>query len=201
MFCIFIALSGKLAPIIITTVTNNLDIFRKEFLEANTWTQRKDGVPLDLLEKLTCEELKIAEIELIKVVSLKDDWPIVGLGHIKSKDALPKLYDLLAKSKGPMKVTIAHSIFQICQDNKMIEIVLETMPRITNQYELINVLYYLPDFKDKRITELHDNYRNHKEYLVAYNATRYLGLPTNEVVEKFREKEKNKSIRDRLTGK
>jgi hypothetical protein len=182
-------------------VTNNLDIFRKEFLEANTWTQRKDGVPLDLLDKFTCEELKIAEIELIKVVSLKDDWPIVGLGYIKSKDSLPKLYELLAKSNGPMKVTIAHSIFQICQDNKMIEIVLETMPRITNQYELINVLYYLPDFKDKRVAELHNNYRNHKEYLVAYNATRYLGLPTNEVVEKFREKEKNKSIWDRLTGK
>ena len=182
-------------------MTNNLDIFRKEFLEANTWAQRKDGVPLDLLDNLTDEELKIAEVELINVVSLKDDWPIVGLGHIKSKDALPTLYDLLDKSKGSMKVTIAHSIFQICQDTKMIEIVLETMPRITNQYELIDVLYYLPDFKDKRITELHNNYRNHKEYLVAYNATRYLGLPTDEVVEKFREKKKHRSIWDRLTGK
>ena len=180
---------------------NNIDIFRKEFLEANSWAQRKDGVPLDLLDNLTDEELKIAEIELIKVVSLKDNWPIVGLGHIKSKDALPILYDLLDKSKGSMKVNIAHSIFQICQDTKMIEIVLETMPRITNQYELIDVLYYLPEFKDKRITELHNNYRNHKEYLVAYNATRYLGLPTDDVVEKFRDKNKQKSIWGRLTGK
>lgn len=182
-------------------MTNNLDIFRKEFLEANTWAQRKEGVPLDLLDNLTSEELKIAEIELIKVVSLKDDWPIVGLGHIKSKDAQQTLYDLLDKSKGSMKVTIAHSIFQICQDTKMIETVLETMPRITNQYELINVLYYLPDFKNKRITELHNNYRNHKEYLVAYNATQSLGLPTNEVVEKFQEKKIHRSIWDRLMGK
>jgi len=182
-------------------VTNNLDKFRKEFLQANTWAQRKDGVPLYLLDNLTTEELIIAEVELIKVLSLKDDWPIVGLGHIKSKDALPTLYDLLAKSKSSMKVTIAHSIFQICQDTKLIEIVLETMPRITNQYELIDVLYYLPGFKDKRVTELHHNYRNHKEYLVAYNATQSLGLPTNEVVEKFREKKKHRSIWDRLTGK
>lgn len=182
-------------------MTNNLDNFRKEFLEANSWTQRKDGVPLDLLDNLPDEDLKIAEIELINVVSLKDNWLIVGLGHIKSKDALPALYDLLDKSKGSMKVTIAHSIFQICQDTKMIEIVLETLPRITNQYELIDVLYYLPDFKNKRITELHNNYRNHKEYLVAYNATRYLGLPTDEVVEKFREKNKHRSVWDRLTGK
>jgi len=172
-------------------VKYNLDIFRKEFLEANTWAQRKDGVPLDLLDNLTTEELTIAENELLKLASLHDNWPIVGLGHIKSKSALPTLYVLLDKSNGSMKVTIAHSIFQICQDRKMIEIVLETMPRITNEFELINVLYYLPDFKDKSITDLHHSYRNHKDYLVAYNATRYLGLPTEEVVEKFRGK-KNK---------
>lgn len=182
-------------------MTNNLDIFRKEFLEANTWAQRKDGVPIDLLDNLTDEQKKIAEVELINVLSLKDNWPIVGLGHIKSKDALPKLYDLLDKSKGSMKVTIAHSIFQICQDTKIIEIVLETMPKINNQYEIIDVLYYLPDFKDKRITELHHSYRNHKEYLVAYNATRYLGLSTDEVVEKFRNKKEQRSIWDRLMGK
>lgn len=182
-------------------MTNNLDIFRKEFLEANTWAQRKDGVPLELLDNLTSEELKTAEIELIKVASLRDNWPIVGLGHIKSKDSLPTLYDLLNKSKGAMKVTIAHSIFQICQDTKMVEVVLETMPRITNEFELIDVLYYLPSFKDKRITDLHHSYRNHKDYLVAYNATRYLGLPTDEVVEKFRDKKKQRSIWDRLMGK
>ena len=183
------------------TVTNNFDIFKKEFLEANTWAQRKDGVPLDLLDNLTNEELKTAEIELIKVASLRDSWPLVGLGHIKSKDALPTLYDLLDKSKGAMKVTIAHSIFQICQDTQMIEIVLETIPRITNEFELIDVLYYLPNFKDKRITELHHSYRSHKDYLVAYNATRYLSLPTDEVVEKFRDKKKQRNIWDRLLRK
>ncbi len=172
---------------------NNLDIFRKEFLEANTWAQRKDGVPLELLDNMTDGELKIAEVELINGLSLKDNWPILGLGHIKSKDALPLLYDLLDKSKGSMKVTIAHSIFQICQDSKMIDTVLETMPIITSQYELIDVLYYLPDFKDKRVTELHNNYRNHKEYLVAYNATQSLGLPTVEIVKKFQEKNEQKT--------
>ena len=94
-----------------------------------------------------------------------------------------------------MKVTIAHSIFQISREERMKEIVLETMPKITKEFELIDVLYYLPDFKDKRITDLHNTYRNHKDYLVAYNATRYLGLPTEEVVEKFRNKriEENKT--------
>jgi len=188
------------AAIIDTTVTNTLDKFRKEYLEANTWEQRKDGVPLELLDNLSNEELKIAEVELIKVASLRDDWPIVGLGHIKSKDSLSTLHQLLEKSKGAMKVKIAHSIFQISQDENMNEIVLETMSNITNEFELIDVLYYLPNFKDKRITELHHTYRSHKDYLVAYNATRYLGLSTEEVVEKFKNKEKPKGLWGRLFG-
>jgi hypothetical protein len=166
-------------------VKNNLDIFRKEYLKANTWAQRKEGAPLYLLDNLSAEELKAAENDLINVVSLQDNWPIVGLGHIKSKNSLPALYKLLEGSKGVMKVTIAHSIFQIAQDENMINIVLETMPGITNECEIIEVLYYLPDFKDERIIDLHHTYRNHKDYLVAYNATRYLGLPTDEVVKKF----------------
>lgn len=164
----------------------NIDLFRKDFLEANTWAQRKDGVPIDLLDNLTKAELKIAETELIHALSLRDDWPVIGLGHIQSKAALPKLYELLKDSNGPMKVTIAHSIFQICQDAQMIDIVLHTMLVITNPFELIDILYYLPDFNNKSITELHHGYCNHTDYLVAYNATQSLGLPTDEVIERFR---------------
>lgn len=161
-------------------MVTNLDIFRTEYLHANTWVQKKDGVPLDILDRLSASEIKIAEAELIQAASLRDDWPIIGLGHIKSKNALPTLYELLGKSNGAMKVKIAHSIFQIVRDSKMIEIVLDTMPVITNKFELIDVLYYLPGFKDSKITELHHTYRHHKDYLVAYNATRYLGLPEHE---------------------
>lgn len=185
----------------LTIMTSNLDIFRKDFLEANSWEQRREGIPLDLLDNLTKEELKTAELELIKIVSLRDDWPIVGLGYIKSKDALPTLYSLLDKSEGAIKVVIAYSIFQICQDSKMIEIVLKTMPSITNRFDLIKLFYYLPSFNDNRITDLHHSYRNHKDYLVAYNATRNLGLSTDEVVEKFRNKKEQKSLWDKLTRK
>jgi len=83
----------------------------------------------------------------------------------------------------------------------MIEIVLETMPRITNEFELIDVLRYLPDFKDKRITDLHHKYRDHRDYLVAYNAARYLGFSTDEVVEKFRDKKKQRSFWSKIFGK
>ena len=175
-------------------MTNNLDIFKKEFLGANSWPQRKDGVPLNLLDNLSSDELKIAETELINALSLRDDWPITGVGYIKSKDALSKLYELLEGIKKSMKVTIAHSIFKICGDNKMIDIVLDETPKITNQYELIAILYFLPDFKDERLIKTLDNLRSNKEYLIAYNATRVLGLSTDEVVQKFRNLEKGKKV-------
>lgn len=166
----------------------NLDIFRNAFLNANTWAQRKDGVPLYLLDKLSKEELTIAERELIKALGPGDSWPILGLGHIQSKAALPGLYDLLAKSERNIKVTIAHSIFQICRDPRMIDIVLTETPKAANMYELIDVLYMLPDFHDERVTQMLNSFREHEEYLVAYNATRVMGLNTDEVVLKFRDK-------------
>ena len=48
------------------SVNDNLEIFRREFLNANTGLREKEGVPIELLDKLTADELKIAEEELIK---------------------------------------------------------------------------------------------------------------------------------------
>ena len=179
---------------------NNLDIFRQEFLGANTWAQRKEGVPLDLLDKLSSDELQTAEVELIKSATLRDTWPILGLGHIKSTKGLPTLYNLLEKSKNGFKVTTAYSIFQICKDQRMIEIVLQELPKITNQYELIDVLYMLPTFKDEKITASLNSFCDHKQYLVVYNATRALGLSTDEVVKRARERNEKKSIWQKLFG-
>jgi len=94
--------------------SKNLEHFYSEFLNANTWAQRKDGVPLELLNKLSTEELKIAESELIRVVSINDPWPILGLGHIKSSASLSKLYALLAKGSGYIRTILAYAIFSIC---------------------------------------------------------------------------------------
>ncbi len=169
-------------------MSDNLKIFRDEYLNANSWAQRKDGVPLDLLDNLSDSEKKIAEKELIDNLSIKDDWPIMGIGYLKSQKGLKKLYDLLATSKKGMRVTIAHSIFQICADKKMIEVVATEIPQISNQYELIHIIYLLKDFKNDKVNEILNDLRNHKEYLVAYNATRAMGLSTDSVVENFRKK-------------
>jgi ketosteroid isomerase-like protein len=43
-------------------MTDRLEKFRKEFLNASTWDQRKDGAPPDLLDNLSNEELTMARI-------------------------------------------------------------------------------------------------------------------------------------------
>jgi hypothetical protein len=68
----------------------------------------------------------------------------------------------------------------------MIDIVIEELPRITHQQEVIDVLYMLPSFQDEKITAILNGYVDHKEYLIAYNAARALGLSTDEVVKKFK---------------
>lgn len=181
------------------TLENNLHIFRTEFLNAKSWNEKKDGAPLYLLDELSPADLKIAEQELIKVLSLYNDWSIIGLGHIKSKEALPLLYNLLKNSRGTIKVIIAHSIFQISQDEGMKDIVLKCMPKIRHEFDLIKVLCYLPAFRDKRLTDLLHSYRNHKKYLVACNASRSLGLPINDIIEKFHNKQQQSFWR-RLFG-
>lgn len=173
-------------------MTKELETFYKDFLNANTWPQRKDGVPLDLLDNLNHSDKIIAESELLKHADLKDSWPIIGLGYLKSTLALDKLYNLLDKGSKHIKITIAHSIYLINNDSYMIEIVIKETEKLNNKYEIIDILYMLRDFKDSRIDKILNDFCNHKDYLVAYNATRVLGLSTDKVVEKFRRLKESK---------
>ncbi|MBK9981092.1 MAG: hypothetical protein IPP15_01475 [Saprospiraceae bacterium] len=68
----------------------------------------------------------------------------------------------------------------------MIAIVLDETPKITNWIELIDIMYMLADFHVEKVTSMLHGFRDHEDYLVAYNATRALGLPTDDVVKKFR---------------
>ncbi len=159
-------------------MTKALEAFYKDYLHANSWAQRKDGPPLSLLDKLNPQEKEIAEEELINQASVGDAWPIIGLGYLKSKLALDKLYNLLDSGSEGIKVIISHAIFQINNDPEMIEIAIKETEKLKEWYEIIDILYMLPDFNDSRVNNLLTNFCNHKEDLVAYNARRALGLPT-----------------------
>lgn len=167
-------------------MTDNLSRFFSHFLHANSWELRKDGVPLDLIDSLSPQERIVAESALIEKLDLSDDWPIHGLARLQSQKALPRLYDLLSIAKPGMKVSIAHAIYRICRDQSMIPQVVSSVPLIESEYQLIDIIYLLPEFKDSRIDALLHSLREDSRYLVACNATRAMGLSTDPVVEKFR---------------
>ncbi len=166
-------------------MSNKLEAFRRYYLNADSWELRKDGPPLQLLDGLSDQERMVAEDELIRRIESGDDWPIRGLGHIRSVKALPELKAILDDSKPALQAIIAHAIWKISEDPGIIPVIIAASQKITSWQELIDLVYLLPDFHDPRTDAMLSEYRNHPEYLVAYNATRASGLPTGEVVKRF----------------
>lgn len=172
-------------------MTPQLSRFFSHFLNANSWELRKDGVPLDLLNALSVQDRVVAEAALMEKLDLSDDWPIRGLAWLQSQKALPRLYDLLSIAKPGMKVIVAHAIYCICRDRNMIPLVVASFPLIESEYQLIDIIYLLPEFEDSRTDALLLSLREDQRYLVAYNATQVLGLSTDPIVEKFRRQKSN----------
>ena len=86
-----------------------------------------DGCPVELIDKLTPEEALQAEKELIKRLSCwRDDWPIIGLGHMRSEKALPQLRNLLKWARGATKAQIATAIWKIAGDDEMVNVVIRS---------------------------------------------------------------------------
>jgi len=153
--------------------------FLDQFLGANDWPFRKDGCPVELLDELSQDERQLAENELLKQLKPGNDWPVRGLGHIRSKAALPKLEKLLKETKSSMRACVALAIWKINKDKLMCEIVLEESHKCYTDddnsiktFEMIDIIFFLAelpfDSSRNRITELKES----KNYLISYNAQR-----------------------------
>ena len=169
-------------------MSSALENFRKGFINVNGWELCKDGPPLYLIDALHPEEKTFAEQDLIRSLNVNDLWAVTGLGHMRSTNALPYLQKLYSQATSYGKITIAHAIFRISSDPKMIELILDEFSQITNESHLIHIIYMLRTFNDLRINNILHELRKSDQYLIAYNATRALHLDTDAVVEKFRQK-------------
>ncbi|MDR1002086.1 MAG: hypothetical protein LBL82_02295 [Oscillospiraceae bacterium] len=184
------------------TLDDFRDIFREKFFSCNTYDKWRGGPPLHILDELSEEELSAAEDELISALSLSDTAPIIGLGYIRSQKALPALYDLLleadSKEKKLLRITIAHSIFQICGDKNMCEVVLQALtPLVSWGGDSANeIIHMLPNFNDTRITEkLHEFYEQGNSSVSA-NAEAAL-IKGNDPISKRRAKRRAVSVKFR----
>ena len=83
---------------------------------------------------------------------------------------MPKLHDLLAKSEKDVKVLIAYAIYQACQDDKMIDIVLDETPKLKGWYQLHDVLFLLIDFEDERVVKMLTEFKKHEDKEIANHA-------------------------------
>jgi hypothetical protein len=79
------------------------------------------------------------------------------------------------------KLIIASSMFEINQDNDMVDIAIRAFRQLDNKkdayyvYKLTSAFYNLAKFNNPAVVEVIKEYVDHKEYLVSYNAKRALG--------------------------
>jgi len=142
---------------------------------------------IHLINELTDSEKEDLECILIEKILYTDDDKIDALivetlAYLKSKKALPILRDKLIKSSDDMcKLIIASSIYDIDKKNiDMIDIAISLVRKIDNindayyVYKLAFTFSYLAKFEVSKINDVIKEYTKHKEYLVSYNAERFL---------------------------
>lgn len=159
--------------------------FLREYVNP-TAIDRRDGPPVVILDKLTFEEKERAEEELIKRLSIRDDWPVIGLGHMKSAKAAPKLYELLPKAFGSVKAQIATALWKICGNEEMLEVVLKlSQPSFFSwlnpfhEFKQIDIIYCLAQFPQSKAGARLEELTEDEKYLISYNAKRALELRKN----------------------
>lgn len=157
--------------------------FEHDFLNANSWPQRKDGVPLELLDALDGHERAKAETALIQRISADDDWPACGLGHLRSQKALIPLRALLPKTKGSVRAATALAIWQIARDPTMVDELLRLSrseytdhDKSLKTFTMIDVIYCLAHLPQSAAAARLEELKQSANYLIAYNAKSAFGL-------------------------
>lgn len=149
-----------------------------EIIPPDDYLHRNGFSNEQLIDKLSDEEIFKVETELITMLQKKPDMLIVEtLGYMKSKKSLSVLYELLESLNDEMtKIITATSIFEINQDQKMIEKAKVSFKAIKDKFKLISAFHYLIRLQDSEISKLIQEYSTNSDYLISYNAKQALGI-------------------------
>jgi hypothetical protein len=160
----------------------------KEIIPPSDYQHREGFNNEPILDKLTANEKRLVEDELLCLLLKEtgkdiDTLIVETLAYLKSEKSLPVLKKLLSGDISDMdKLVIATSIFEISGEKEMTNVAISSFKKISQRkdvyyiYGLISAFYYLAKFRDPQINQVIEGYTNHKEYLVSYNAKRYLDL-------------------------
>lgn len=158
--------------------TMDINKIVSEIIPPDDYQHRNGFSNEQLIDKLNDEEIFKVEKELITMLQKKPDMLIVEtLGYMKSEKAIPILYELMESLNNEMaKIIIATSIFEINQDQKMIEKAKASFKTIKDKFQLISAFHYLVRLQDSEILKLIQNLTTSSDYLISYNAKQALGM-------------------------
>jgi len=146
-----------------------------------------------LVLNLTDQDKREVEKRLIELLETKDD-ELIGetLANLKSTASLTGLYKRLNLAKGATsKIIWASYINEIKSgDKEMTDLAFKEFDNIKDKYSRITIFHYLSQFHDGRINEKIRSYIDNSDYLTAYNARTALGIDTQEIVNRERNKDK-----------
>jgi hypothetical protein len=146
--------------------------FERDFLNAKSWPQRKDGFPSDLLDALSSDERERAIAVLKERLDGRDDWPVRAMAHLKVSESVPVLHALIRKVEFPaMRAVIATTIYELSGDESMeIEVASVAAASEREWMYRLDAIHCLGRFKTKSALKLLCELTHDPDYLVSYNA-------------------------------
>jgi len=159
-----------------------------QIIPPSDYEHRNGFSNISMLEKLTNKERKEVENELVNKLLHKpskevDTLIVETLAYLKSEIALPVLRVVLNDCANEMeKLKIATAIFEINQDNEMVDIAINLLRSMDNDkdsyysHKLISAFYSLIKFKRPEVNKIIEGYVSHNNYSISYNAKRALSL-------------------------
>lgn len=166
----------------------NLEELIKEIIPPADYHHREGFNNEPIIDRLTATEKQLVEDALIGTLasstsSSPDSLVIETLSYLKSEKALPVLYEFLKVSSDDfMQLILSSNIYQINKDETLIPVAIKSFNKIGQRtdayyvYSIIGAFCYLRKFHHKETNKLIAEYVSHKEYLISYNAKRWLEI-------------------------
>lgn len=148
----------------------NWDRFYESFF-GDPYMAWHDGLDVDALHSLTSEEREEAERLLLDALKKSDDYrPIVGLGVLRSKKALPRLKEKLKGLSGRALVDAASALRKIEGDDRFAEYTIRVLKHDYSEYDRLWAAMELRYFKTQEVVEALFEAVKDPSYLVRYHA-------------------------------
>ncbi|MHA2061746.1 MAG: HEAT repeat domain-containing protein [Candidatus Sifarchaeia archaeon] len=130
-----------------------------------------DGLDVNAINSLTGEEKEEAEHLLIEALQKSNDYrPIVGLGYLRSKKALPILKEKLNHLWGKALVDAASALRKIENDDSYAENIIRVLKNDASFYNRLVAAIELRNFKTPEVVKALFEAVKDPEYLVRNHA-------------------------------